>query len=300
MSAVLVTAREFVGDVIGQEAAQFLRFHASARRGVDPESVHQLRVSTRRLRTDLDFLRSLLDSSWYRDVREDLAWIGGRLGARRDFDVLIAFLEELASTDESLDRSVIFRAETMRDRGRDGVERALGRTRYHKLLVTLIDATLWPPLRDPDVVVRRIILDKLGSSWDKLRLASDTVTNEASDLHRLRIVVKRSRYAMEIASPFLDESRPIVQRLARVQDELGQLHDDVVTCDFVVAWYRSARAARGVDPFDASDAWLNAIHKRGEQRRDLWRAPLAEALVLIDDVSRNSSYLEWSEGEQSI
>ncbi len=298
VSASLVTAGDFVGEVIGHEASQLLRFHSLARQGIDPEGVHQLRVAARRLRSELELLQGIIDLTWRDAVSDNLAWIGAVLGERRDFDILVALLNDLATTDASLDRSIIARAQSKRDRASKKVERTLGRARYRALLVTLTEATFAPPLRNPDVDVRRSMINELRPSWDNLRRASEDATGDATNLHRLRIVVKRARYATEIASPFLDDNaRAITQRLARVQDELGQLHDDFVTSAFVEAWYDSPRAARGVDPFDAKSAWLKAIAHRSEHRRDHWRAPLVEAMILIDDASTGSSYSEWANGE---
>ena len=53
-----------------------------------PEDVHQARVATRRLRSDLKTFRVLLDPIWVSHVRSDLKWLGSALGEVRDIDVL--------------------------------------------------------------------------------------------------------------------------------------------------------------------------------------------------------------------
>ena len=59
-------------------------------RNPDPsmEDVHQARVATRRLRSDLKTFGGVLDPVWLRHVRSDLKWIGTVLGELRDRDVL--------------------------------------------------------------------------------------------------------------------------------------------------------------------------------------------------------------------
>ena len=54
--------------------------------------IHQARVATRRLRSDLQTYRAALDPIWVRHTRDDLKWLGAALGSVRDLDVLHASL----------------------------------------------------------------------------------------------------------------------------------------------------------------------------------------------------------------
>ena len=63
------------------------------RMGDDPEDVHQARVGTRRLRSDLRTFRPLLDPEWVAGLREEAGWYAGLLGAVRDAEVLAERLE---------------------------------------------------------------------------------------------------------------------------------------------------------------------------------------------------------------
>ena len=54
----------------------------------EAEPLHQMRVATRRLRSDLRTFRSLLDPAWTDETRAELKWLGELLGAVRDADVL--------------------------------------------------------------------------------------------------------------------------------------------------------------------------------------------------------------------
>lgn len=298
MTISRITARDLVGDVIGRETSQLLRFHTVARNGTDPEGVHQLRVATRRLRSELDLLGELIDESWHQRVSDGLTWFASVLGKQRDMDVMVVLLEEYPKIDATLDRSVIGHAVARRERGHRKVHRALERRRYRSLLMTLANGALAPPLRHPDDNARSAVITELRTSWSAVHDASDTVTADVGDLHRLRILAKRARYATEVAAPFLDDgANPIARRLARVQDELGRLHDDAVAIDFIDTWYRSPQAVRGVDPFDARSAWIDAILRSSENRRDAWRAPLAEAIILIDDATLTSTRSEGADGD---
>ena len=66
--------------------------------GEDPEGVHQARVATRRLRSDLRTFGPVLDERWSEDLRAELRWLGAALGKVRDADVLTELLRS-ASTE---------------------------------------------------------------------------------------------------------------------------------------------------------------------------------------------------------
>ena len=58
------------------------------------EDVHQARVATRRLRSDLKTFGAVLDPLWLQHVRSDLKWLGTALGELRDRDVLAEALSD--------------------------------------------------------------------------------------------------------------------------------------------------------------------------------------------------------------
>jgi triphosphatase len=53
----------------------------------DPEAVHQARIATRRLRSDLPTLRDFVDARWASQLGGELRALGAELGAARDIDV---------------------------------------------------------------------------------------------------------------------------------------------------------------------------------------------------------------------
>jgi CHAD domain-containing protein len=51
----------------------------------------------------------------------------------------------------------------------------------------------------------------------------------AEELHGVRIAAKKLRYLLEVVTPYLDDAGPaLVKRLKRLQDGLGDFHDDIV------------------------------------------------------------------------
>ena len=84
------TVADVVQRAIAASVDRLIRHDPIVRLDADPEGVHQARVATRRLRSDLRTFGSLLDPEWVRALREELGWLAGNLGAVRDDDVLLA------------------------------------------------------------------------------------------------------------------------------------------------------------------------------------------------------------------
>ena len=87
------TVEEVVRSTIATSTRRLMRHDAVVRLGVDP-GVHQARVATRRIRSDLRTFRSLLEPRWRDELRGELGWLGRELGGVRDCDVLGERLRE--------------------------------------------------------------------------------------------------------------------------------------------------------------------------------------------------------------
>ena len=95
LSATKIGRKSTLGQVVQttlrSEFERLLDFDVSLR--LHPQSpseraIHQARVATRRLRSDLKTFGPVLDPVWLRHTRSELKWIGTVLGAVRDIDVL--------------------------------------------------------------------------------------------------------------------------------------------------------------------------------------------------------------------
>jgi len=80
-----------------RSVAQILRHDPGVRLGEDPEDVHQFRVATRRLRSDLRTFAPLLDPRPVSDLRARLRLLGAKAGDARDADVLTGRLKARAN-----------------------------------------------------------------------------------------------------------------------------------------------------------------------------------------------------------
>lgn len=237
-------------------AAGLVRHDPGVRLGQDDEEVHQARVALRRLRSHLSTLAPLVDPGWSRHWAGEIKWSAGELGSVRDADVLLGRLgrrvAELDGRDLAAGTALLGRLETSRSEARDRLVEALSSQRYLDLLEALYAAVEVPPVMAPGGgPIEDRLAGLAAKTWSNLQGEVALLDPEPGDdqLHQLRIVVKRSRYAFEAAAPAVGKrGRRLAKRLARLQDVLGDHHDSVVAQH----WLR--RAAREVVDNPAGDA----------------------------------------------
>ena len=142
------SAAEVVRAAIANSVDRLFKHDPGVRLGDDPEDVHQARVATRRLRSDLRTFGSLLDESWNRALRDELGWIAALLGDVRDTDVLLARLEKhaagLAPEDAKPAAALLARLAAHRSVARTALLLAFDSSRYTDLLDRLVDAAREP------------------------------------------------------------------------------------------------------------------------------------------------------------
>ena len=84
-------------NVLRRHFETFLAREPGTRLGDDVEELHDMRVASRRLRAALSLFGDVLAPAVL-NLREELQWIGGVLGAVRDLDVQLEELEEWQAT----------------------------------------------------------------------------------------------------------------------------------------------------------------------------------------------------------
>src|SRR5438477_4785399 len=88
------TARDVIKFDLAESVAALLHHDPLVRTGRDPEAIHQARVATRKLRSNLRTFGPLLDPEWTEPLRSELGWLAMGLGAVRDREVLLERLRE--------------------------------------------------------------------------------------------------------------------------------------------------------------------------------------------------------------
>jgi CHAD domain-containing protein len=242
------TAADVVRYSVGASAARLIRHDAGVRLGLDPEDVHQARVATRRLRSDLRTFKPLLVTGWAAPLRDELRWLGGLLGEVRDRDVLLDMVRSPAESLPDGDRATAVRGirvlVTERSHARERLLEALRGSRYVALLNRLVDAAREPLLlQEAEAPATEVLAPLARRRWRKVKRELSDLGPVPDDerLHRTRILIKRARYAAEAVSPVAGKSvHRFAKAAADVQDLLGA-HQDAVVAE---TWLRDHASGR--------------------------------------------------------
>src|SRR5471030_3186884 len=204
------------------------------------ESVHQMRVGVRRLRSAL----KLFDASapCPPELVQDIEWLGGELGGARDWDVLSTSTLQRASQALAASKQVMALQTLMLERVRAQrrlAVAAITSARYTRLLLSLA-AWLIETAAGSDALqqpVRGYARATVKRKHQKLlqrgaRIADANAELDAGALHRTRIAGKQARYALEFFQSLYRSKRvrPYLAALSNLQDELGR-HNDLVVAD---------------------------------------------------------------------
>ena len=262
-----------VQRAIASGVSRLMRYDPGVRTGDDPEDVHQARVATRRLRSDLRTFRRALDPEWVDATRGQLRWLGQTLGEVRDRDVLLARLrgdvDSLPSQDQKAGHEVLARLEEEREEAHRAALAALRSDRYVSLIEDLVQAAANPPFGELAAGAGRdLARDMVRRSWRCLSRGVSSLPDEPDDsqLHRIRILAKRCRYAAEAVVPVAGKpAERLASAVSGVQTVLGDLHDAVVAQQ----WLRNSVRRSAPQAFVAGQ--LTAIERRrAEADRRAW------------------------------
>ncbi len=257
------------------------------------DSVHQMRVATRRLRSVLRSYGTLLVKKPAAAMNAELKWLAGLLGEARDAEVradrFAALLAEHGEQAEPADLDAVTArlVNAERDRYRaahDEVLAALDGKRYRKLHDELSRWRTAPPLRHSRAeapatevfgeVLRRD-LDRVAS----LVRAEPTVDphERVELLHDIRKSAKRLRYSCEAAEQVIgDEAAERGRRAKKLQTVLGDHRDAVESHSAIV--HRAAEAAAADE--DAGLYDILAAAEDAAAGRELSRYPATAAALL--------------------
>jgi CHAD domain-containing protein len=177
--------------------------------GRDPETLHQMRVGTRRLRAALRASRGLWRKDDVRALHRQLRELAAVSGPARDWDVF------LSNAPSAL-------------RARARARRRLARAALRRVLHAM------PPLQLPRAQSRtqqswlKFARDALARLDRKARRHADhTDWADPSDRHALRVRLRRLRYVSEFMSGAFPgrSAKALIRSLKDLQDLLGALND---------------------------------------------------------------------------
>ncbi len=249
---------------IAKHTAKVLKHEVEVLRDRDPEQLHQMRIGMRRLRSAivgfapaLDFPESIND--------QKIGKVAKVLGQLRDLDVLQDRIQQeaqfqLPAKEQQTLQQVIKKLKKQRKQALKRVQETLTDQPYQYLKKELQGWLAQPnyqmiaalPMRE---VLSALLLPQISQlllhpGWlvgvkfkaGKMKL-SQNISPKKLDrllevqgklLHSLRKEAKRTRYQMELFTPFYSERyKYYLKQVKQIQVVLGQMQDDCVIFDFL-------------------------------------------------------------------
>lgn len=225
------------------------------------DSIHQMRVATRRLRSVMRSYKKILPAAEASPIRNELKWLATLLGEPRDAEVLAERFENLLSVqpDELVVGPVADRlVNAQRQRyavGHAVVVEALGSQRYLALRSRLEELVITPlESKNADAPATRVFTECLTRDYERVRQDvrmqfAASAEDRIEALHDVRKSAKALRYSGEAAAAVLGEPASQVSAAAKsLQTVLGDWRDAAEAQAHILEAAGKARAA-GEDLF---------------------------------------------------
>jgi CHAD domain-containing protein len=268
------TAGEVVAFSLALSARRFLDHVPAVILDEGPEGVHQARVATRRLRSDLRTFRRFLERERTDKLRNDLRSITRLLGAVRDLDVLqmrlVSVIEQVPEPERRAADAILSELTIERDDALTLVIEGFRLESFVSVLDDLIAFCSRPPLTEAAGRSADLTLLKMARKpWRKVKDMVAGLPDQPSpeQLHRLRILVKRARYAAEAVAPVGgDEAEVFADQLSELQDVLGE-HQDAVVAG---AWLRRREVSQSLAAGELIGLEVARATAAAEGWREIW------------------------------
>ena len=226
---------------LAAQAAEIAALDPMVRR-FRPDTVHRMRVATRRLRSTLRAFGEVLRPEATEQIAGELKWLGDALGQERDAEVLALHLR---SQEEQTDAAqligpVAARIDAyfarVRTDARAAVLTALDSERYTALLDSLDALIADPPLgpagqHAAGPTLAAAVARSYRTTRRRMRRALAAPPGLGRDVafHQARKAAKRARYAAEAVTAVAGlDARRFAGQMQKVQSVLGNHQDTVI------------------------------------------------------------------------
>jgi CHAD domain-containing protein len=234
-------------QIVAECHADLLKYRAMVLAGRRPVGIHQTRVALRRLRAAFTLFRhavGAIEARLVRAMAAEAKWLAGECGPARDLHVFLT--ETVEEVPPEVKRIAARLARAHLERART----ALSGARYNAFdgqLTAFVEAA--PPQGGGRLdAFGRALLDKRHGKVE--RRGRHLAHLGQTQLHRLRIAIKKLRYAAVFLRPAFAsaEAKAYIEAAVRLQGALGALNDRAVAIqmldDIAVAARPSEDVAR--------------------------------------------------------
>lgn len=236
-----VTAGDHVLAYVRAQRDAIVELDPAVRQDAE-DSVHSMRVATRRMRSTFKSFGKVLDRTVTDPIGDELKWLAGELGVDRDREVLN---ERLSAALDEVPHALLYGPVAERlshwagDRPGGASSRLIGVLDSHRYLALLdaIDGLLAdPPLlkaagKEPEKALPKAVRKDFGkvSALVERALELEPGSDRDVTIHEARKKTKRTRYAAEAAAPALGKpAKSLVKTMKSLQNLLGEHQDSVM------------------------------------------------------------------------
>jgi CHAD domain-containing protein len=206
-----------------------------------PETVHQLRVSTRRAKATLENYEHVVPRRLARKIGKHLKRIRRAASDARDYDVMIQRLT--ARCDQPTDPSwaaLLDKIHACREASQAPIAEVYERVKRHDLKqrsVQLLTKVRWRG-EGPEPTYVEAARDGIRAAEAAFFLAGQEDLNQLEALHAFRICGKHLRYGMELFAPaFIPQFRSeLYADVEKVQEKLGSIVDHATAVQRFEHW----------------------------------------------------------------
>jgi CHAD domain-containing protein len=269
-------------DPLAEAGRKVLRLHLlrmleaeNGTRDGDVESVHRMRVATRRMRAAWRVFNGAYKRGPQRRYVDELRQVAQALGGVRDMDVQLERLRDYgltgAATAVALE-PLVLEWQRRRDDAREVLLDLLESDDYEHFVGDYVDFTDTPgagAVADGPGLVREAAAGRIWRAYERLRTYDEIVPfADVPTLHELRIDCKRLRYTLEFFADVLpDAAASLVAELTEAQDHLGLMNDAHVAENLTRSWLMERAAQLPIDARRAAGAYLASSERDVERLR---------------------------------
>jgi triphosphatase len=284
--------------VIGFDCLKQVIDNVTALARGDSEGVHQMRVGLRRLRAAVSLFGDLLDDDQTAAIKAELKWLAGELTPAREFEVFTERVivpikhrhGRIGKGISSFCKEVAGKHRAALAKARDAVGSARFRALVFEVAVWLEGGRWTNPADDlarsrGEVSIEAFAAEQLRRRLRKVRKRGKQLAQlETKKRHKLRIQVKKLRYASEFFSGLFQDKKALRRQkkfmpaLERLQDGLGDLNDIAVDERLIASAAAPKRAftaglLTGREEASENEALSNAIggYTKLVKAKSFWR-----------------------------
>ena len=244
LSAGMSTGRAFT--LVGRACLRHLVANVPAMLARDGTALHQMRVALRRLRAAMSLFSAVVGDDRTEAIKVELRWLAQELGPARDLDTLILEVIQPMRKQHKNEQGLVSISKMFTRKRLKYYRRAQAAVRSARFRSLVLDTAEWveagPWSSSEDALKRArrelpieiFAADQLSHRCKRIKRRGRRIGDlDPEQLHRLRIQVKKARYATDFfgsvyhGKKSAKQCRKIKSSLMQLQNSLGRVNDIV-------------------------------------------------------------------------